>query len=50
MLIDEMDYIFNEDPYGYIMRIDGYMTGYYGSVKTDLFEIDVKNRFGDIIE
>jgi len=32
------------------MRIDGYMTGYYGSVKTDLFENDVKNRFTDIKE
>lgn len=50
MIIDEMDYMFHEDPYGFIMRIDGYMTGYCGSVKTDLFESDIKNRFGDIIE
>ena len=42
--------MFHEDPYGYIMRIDGYMTGYYGSIQTDLFESDVKNRFGDMIE
>ena len=50
MIIDEMDYMFHEDPYGFIMRIDGYMTGYYGSVKTDLFDSDVKNRFGNVIE
>ena len=50
MIIDEMDYFFHSDPYGYIMRIDGYMIGYYGSIETDLFISDVKSRFGDVIE
>ena len=50
MIIDEMDYFFHSDPYGYIMRIDGYMIGYYGSIETDLFISDVKARFGNIIE
>ena len=45
-----MDYYFHEDPYGFIMRIDGYMTGYYGSIETDLFVTDMKNRFENIIE
>ncbi len=50
MIVDEIDYFFHEDPYGFIMRIDGYMTGYYGSVKTDLFTGDLKNKFGNVIE
>jgi len=50
MIINEIDYYFHEDPYGSIMRIDGYMIGYYGSIKADLFLTDVKNRFENIIE
>jgi len=49
MIVDETEYCFHEDPYGYIMRIDGYIIGYYGSIEVDHFIDDVKARFEDII-